>query len=199
MPTLTDSRVPTAGSIAQPASRSSTPLAPVTGDRVRGRGRREDVGEHLLARLDALVEADVEPRLDERLLRRDHLWRGTGEGREEVFGGRAQLVGWRRAVHQAGGRSAATYMSPVRSISLAFDRPRWSSSSAASMTEGIPSLTSGRPNRASGEATRTSQARAISNAAPRQYPWTIATVGIGASRISRTQAPSCSMISRPAA
>ena len=52
------------------------------------------------------------------------------------------------------------------------------------MTDGTPTLISGRPNDAVGVTTRRSHARASSNAAPRQYPLTTATVTTGECRIA---------------
>src|SRR3954464_13349647 len=72
----------------------------VAGDRLRRLRRGEDVAEDLLARLDALFETDVEPRLDERLLRRGHRARRARQRREQILGDPQQLIGARRAVDQ---------------------------------------------------------------------------------------------------
>ena len=53
------------------------------------------------------------------------------------------------------------------------------------MTDGTPTLISGRPKAAVVVATRRSQARASSNAPPRQYPLTAATVTTGDRRMAR--------------
>src|SRR5919202_5659190 len=83
---------------------ASGPVLAVAGDGLSGGGEVEHLGEHLLAGFDALGQAAVEPRLEQGLLRGDHLASGRRERWQNLVGGAAQLVGWRGAVYKAIGQ-----------------------------------------------------------------------------------------------
>src|SRR5579864_261108 len=77
---------------------------------------------------------------------------------------------------------AALIISPVSSSRRVRPQPMSCGSSAASITEGIPTLTSGMPNLAPTPAMRRSQEAAISSPAPSAYPSMRAITGTGKRR-----------------